>query len=324
VVWVKLANIGLFISVLMMGVVILKEWKLSPRTAAIWALLCGLNGTISWMVVRNLKDTMFLFLSVFDIYVVRSLFYSSPDRINRVQKYAVSLPFSIFLGSFLKFIRPWGLYQAMMVLVAISIEELYTNRILQRWDKKRMKCVLLAGGAVVISAAALVIGPMVKKDLPVLVTYSSTFAGLAGTSPLQFAPAIARFFIGPGPIRAALGNQTFEVTTQVGNILVLLGSAAWWAMMPLFIMAVLQGPRYWLRYSSVLMPLVAFVSIYCFAYSGVAETRIRAFVYVLAMLFSGPVMESLVRRPSKENIWTYSGFFALVLIFGVASSYLTL
>ena len=136
--------------------------------------------------------------------------------------------------------------------------------------------------------------------------------------------AISRFLIGPGPIRAIFGWEAFQVTTSIGNILIFLGAFVWWLFLPVLILAIFKGPSYWLRYSSVLIPLVVFLGVYSFAYSGSLETRFRAIVYILSLIGTAPYMDSAIKQKNAGRFLVYVVIALVVWLGGIATSYISL
>jgi len=323
VVWVKLGNIALLLVSLALCLYILQQWNISKRLAYLVTLLGGTNGIVIWMVCRNLKDTLFLFLTLALIAGIKALLF---------KKYRIPMFFRIFgvlLLSFvgakaLETVRPWGLYWAVGIVGATIIEAIFAKG---RWLHFRIPKSLLFV-TLTFSLACIVWVVLsyqgVIRDLWVALNYAQQAGGLVGASLIEVVLAPARFLIGPGPIRAIFGHEVFWVTTTAGNVLITLGSIMWWAYLPLLLMAVMRGANYWLKYASVLIPLFIFLAAYSFAYSGSVETRFRAIVYVFSSLGTAPYLDMIMQRRKEGWGLLYAMLASVVWIGGTVASYVSL
>lgn len=310
VVWVKLANIGLLLLVLLLGFNLMEYWGVRAWAAYYATLLYGLNGTVLWMVVRNLKDSVLLFLTLG--HVLLSLRVLS-TRWPAVVRVGAVIVLGMAAGFVYATIRPWGLYWSGAVFAGSVLEAAHRS-MLARAARRRGTPVggergfgLPSGIAVLVTAGALVgivlntRWEVVQEDLRVLQAYSELSGGLAGRGLREYLVAVPRFLIGPGPIRALFGWEAFQVTTTTGNILVALGSLLWWLCVPLLIGGMLRGTRYWAKHGSILVVLLMHIAVYSFAYAGSLETRFRAIVYVLSALLMGRYIQELRwRRPRRR------------------------
>jgi len=323
VVWVKLANIGLLLISLALGFYMLQQWGISKRVAYLVIMLAGTNGIVTWMVCRNLKDTLILFLTLALIAGVKALL--SKDRhIPMLLRISSILLFSFVGAEALRTVRPWGIYWTLGIVGATIIEPIFGKGLGLRF--KILKSSLFATLALSVAFIVWVVHSYqaVIRDFLVAVYYAERAGGLVGVGLIDIVLAPARFLIGPGPIRAIFGHEVFWVTTTMGNILIALGSIMWWVYLPLLLMAVLRGPSYWLKYASVLIPLFIFLAAYSFAYSGSLETRFRAIVYVLSLLGTAPYLDIIMQRRKAGWGLRYAMIASVVWIGGTIASYITL
>lgn len=97
-----------------------------------------------------------------------------------------------------------------------------------------------------------------------------------------------RFMFGPGPYRALLQvyeGGVFIVSTKVGDLLILIGATAWWAVLGFVGVFGVAGKLSYKSLSDSSKFCLAFVVIYVITYSliyfGTGDTRHRAVMYVL-------------------------------------------
>jgi hypothetical protein len=323
VVWVKLANIGLMLACLALGFYILQSWNISKKISFYTMILVGINGIVTWMVVRNLKDTLFLFLTL--VLIVGTKFLLSRECQTRLAFRIVGiLALGLVSAWTLESVRQWGPYWALCIITATIIETFSQERLQFKISKSQLLGVLTICLALVMGLLV-IFNQSVIRDLFMLYSFAERSGGLAGAGLKDIALAVPKFIIGPGPIRAFFGWEIFEVTTSIGNILIALGATLWWIYLPVLVLALLQGPNYWLKYASVLVPLLVFVTIYSFAYSGSADTRFLAIAYLFSFLITAPYLDMILQyRKIKRFLVNYAGIAILVWICGALTSYISL
>lgn len=323
VIWVKLANIGLLLLSLALGFYILQSWGISKRVAHLAITLAGTNGVVTWMVVRNLKDTLFLFLSLILIVGVKVLLSKRHD-IPILFRISGILLLCFAGAQALESIRPWGLYWALVIIGATTIEPLFQKGL--QWGFKIPRSLLFSTLALSLILMVWFANShrSVMQDITVAIQYAEGAGGLVGVGPLDIVLALPRFLIGPGPIRAIFGHEVFWVTTTMGNILITLGAIMWWTYLPVLVLALLRGPSYWLRHASILIPLFIFLTIYSFAYSGSLETRFRAIAYVFSFLGTAPYLNMIMQYRKAGRFFAYASIASVVWIGGTIASYISL
>lgn len=321
VVWVKLANVGLLLISLVFVFYILHSWGVSKKVAYFITILAGTNGIVTWMAVRNLKDTLFLFLTLAIISGMK-FFLSNEHSISAFLRVSGILLIDLVCAWALETIRPWGMYWAFGIIVAGVIELPFKKELKLKTSKSLFFGTLAL--TLVLTVWLLTTYHAAIQDFFVLIDYAGGSGGLAGATLMDIILAISRFLIGPGPIRAIFGWEAFQVTTSIGNILIFLGAFVWWLFLPVLILAIFKGPSYWLRYSSVLIPLVVFLGVYSFAYSGSLETRFRAIVYILSLIGTAPYIDSAIKKRNAGRFLVYAGIALVVWLGGIATSYISL
>lgn len=72
------------------------------------------------------------------------------------------------------------------------------------------------------------------------------------------------------------------------------------------------------------MPLVIFLGVYSFAYSGSVETRFRAIVYVLSFIGTAPYIDKAIKQRNPGRFLVYAGIALIVWVGGAVTSYVSL
>lgn len=328
VIWVKLANIGLLLLSIALGFYILQLYGVSIKTSFFVMVLAGTNGIVTWMAGRNLKDTLVLFITLMSIAGVKFLL---SRKFHSFPKILCVLGFGYVVGNMLRTVRQWGFYWVLIIVGATIIESFFKKEVFHSAFSKSKSWLF----TIMILGLVLAIW-LVKSYQTVIRDFSiaSMFAEevwskekgliLDKSNLIEVVLAVPRFLIGPGPIRAIWGWKAFQVTTSVGNLLIFLGSIQWWIYLPILILVVLQGPSYWLRYSSVFIPLAVFIAIYSIGFSGSPDTRSRAIAYVLSMIGTAPYLDKILQRKKARWFLYYSWIAILVWLVGMATSYVSL
>ena len=233
-----------------------------------------LNGIVIWTVVRGLKEPLIWTLIALSIttssYVVRlflalGLWYLRP--LGAVLALIPSL--TTFLNLFTR--TPLSGYVVAFLLIPVAYELLsYVDLLVlfrERFGEEALDSIY---------------APEVFH-LPLIGSYLS----------------ILRFVLGPGPLRAfqqLLEGEVFEVSTRVGDVLILLGSIQWWSLLlyiaylwlftkrgRVSILSTMRGFGSWFWVG------VATALAYAFIYFGTGDTRHRATLYVFWFPFIAAV-----------------------------------
>ncbi|NOU63185.1 hypothetical protein GC096_03880 [Paenibacillus sp. LMG 31461] len=308
--FVRLGNVLLLINMLMFVYLILtKTFLIKSKTVYYGLLFIGFNGIITWTAIRNLKDVMFVYFLVLFIYILLELFLHKRWSIIRI----IGLALSWFV---LEDIRQWFPYMAIASIALIIFVTLVKN-------KRFFFASVLMGGIVVASV------PLFQKGLSTLlvytVNYSEAYDGgnitnLNNISFLSLPFSMGRFILGPGPIRGMFGSDSFLTYTTTGNLLITLGGLVWWAVLPLFLMALMSFRNIKKMYL-VLFILLFYWATYSYAYAGSGDTRLRGVLYVLCAIYTIPY---LVNQFKKRMIPLYVLSFIAIVLVGSYFSYISL
>ncbi|MFN3691744.1 MAG: hypothetical protein ACK4R7_02520 [Fervidobacterium sp.] len=316
VVWVKLANIGLLLLTLEIGFYILFLWKVSKKVAQFLIILAGTNGIVTWMVVRNLKDTMFLFLSFIVIAGTKILLDSKIRNLN-LSKLVLGL--SLLAGGtyLLRLVRPWGYYFAFATIVAVLVEFIGNYKYITKSKIFGIPSLLLLILCLIIFSQL----QNALKDYEILLDFAESWRYTMEFNLFTLVQELGRLFVGPGPIRPIFGWDVFLHTTTFGNVLITLGAIVWWIYLPVLLFALIAGPKYWIEHASFLIPLLVFSFVYSFTYSGTADTRFRAVIYIMSFILTGPYFQKFLKENTKEYYLRYLLASAFVWLYGIVTSY---
>jgi len=324
IIWVKIGNIVLLLYIISMIYIMLYRAGVPRQITAFICLFAGLNGIVTWMCIRNLKDTLFLFFLVFNCFIAVN-FYSFYKR--KAIKSIIIFSFflillSIILSSWFRDIRQWAYIIPWLIMISLLVRILMDNRSINRG--------IPILGASVILLLPIIIPTVIGTDvISSFETYASTI-GLGektGHSLINgIIVGLLRFVIGPGPIRAMMGNDTFLVTTNIGNILIFLGALMWWLVIPLMVLRIKELIKIIPKEIIIVTPFLTYVFIYIYVYQGSVETRFRAVLYIVSMLLWGLTYAYYQPKVSKTHNIQLAYIICAFAVFalGTAATYFSL
>ena len=239
-----------------------------------WSWLFWANGIVLWTVARGLKEVVIL--------VVLVLFLALVALTSRAW-------LTFLLGAVatwvLAYVRPLGFFLPLIALGA-------------RYLTRRMNLTL----ALTLTVTTILVMEVFFDQLDLLVYFREKFGEteaeefvlggrILSLPVLGSLVAMIRFIMGPGPFRSlqqVIFGNVFEVSTKTGDVLIFLGSLAWWSVL-LFVAVRLALSRrerqvisqaLFLTRESFFLGL-ALVAVYGFIYFGTGDTRHRALLYLL-------------------------------------------
>ncbi|MGC8691088.1 MAG: hypothetical protein ACP5SP_06595 [Caldisericum sp.] len=308
-VWIKLSNI-LLIEVIF---VLIYFWMRTyiKRTSLIINLLFffGLNGIITWTVLRELKDIFFVFLVIINL-----------SGLDYLLKKGKSLQAILFTGLMI-----YLQFNVRMFAVAIPLVILFIYILVWRKSIKRNLYYLLGAFVILILLFE-------HKRIAWFYTGFIYYAGrfrepltlLGSSSITQILIAPFRFLIGPGPIRALEESEVFVVTTNMGNILIFLGSILWWIILPILFMVFVFDFKFIFRNLYFFATPIFIALMYSIMYLGTGDTRLRATTYILFIPAICKYLEYLVdNKPKKLVLTQYIISSMFVWFFSILLSILT-
>ena len=252
------------------------------------------NGILVWTFIRNLKDTLFLYcllvflISLYNIANKRNIFLN-----------LITISSSTYV---LSDIRQWFPYFFVVLILIIFLRYLIYK-----------KHILLVFGLSIVGIMLSI--PFLSRGIEILRLY--TISRMGNVSLFKLPIYMANFLVGPGPIRSLFPEQAFLHSTNTGNILIFLGSLSWWLFLPLFILAITSVKNI-KENLIVFMILVFYWGMYSYANMGTGDTRMRAIMYVLAVILTIPYLYNC----NKETlIKKYAILIICILFLGVITSY---
>lgn len=276
---VLLMNLSFFL-----GIEIVKQNNHKLRLPWIIYMTSIGNPLVTYSLMRNLKDSLFLFLTVSSIYTIIQLL-----RMRPFLRYLILPLWTYLFLMLLNNIRPWGF---LIVLSNVALLLLMERRRIYKLTNLLILLALLfglfqAGRYVDITKAWL-------AQREILIEYGT---GHSQLNPLTVPLGIFRIIMGPGPIRSLFGHEYFLYYTYVGLIASFIGSILWWFLFPALLGKVLSSPGKLIRGNVVYLSsiLLLFILIYSYFYGGSTELRFRGTLYILISLVAVPIMISRER-----------------------------
>lgn len=290
-IWLLLANIALLSATFALQGVAVRRLVMrnlkgvsasaSNRAVAVLALMY-LNGIVIWTVARGLKEVLIWFL--------------------------VTLS-AITTSNVLRGVLAWGLWYLRPMgaaLVLVPVLNPFLSRALNR----------LPMGFLLAFLVGLPVIYELFGSIETLVIFRERFGmeeGLASVPAkdvflLPFLGSyisVARFILGPGPIRSVeqlVYGNVFEVSTKIGDVLILFGSVHWWGLLiyTSYFVLVRKGRADFTRtiqsFGSWFWLGIAVALTYAFIYFGTGDTRHRATLYVVTFPFFAVFLTSVLAK----------------------------
>ncbi|MCW1311535.1 MAG: hypothetical protein QXJ93_01660 [Candidatus Rehaiarchaeum fermentans] len=306
-IWIKLSNV-LFVEFILLVIYFWLQEKIENRSVIFNLLLIfGLNGIVTWTVLRELKDTIFVFLMILNLFLT--------EHLMKRKRNFVLLVFTLCMAVIFHNLRMFAVIFPFAILVIRMI-----------WYPKEFNKNLF----ILFAAALILLFLFQYKRILWYITgfiyYSGRFREpltilRSGVFQLLFSPF--RFLIGPGPIRALLGSEIFVVTTNVGNILIFLGALEFWLILPLILQMFIFDLRFvWKNFYYSFAPIFITL-IYSIIYLGTGDTRLRATTYLLFLpliilyvddIYKNNRIKTIALRYLLTAAFTWAGGIVLSLL----------
>ena len=307
VIWIKLGNVLLMANVLtMLAKMVTKRLTAAGQpfevlhTSMVLLVAGFANGIVVWMVIRNLKETLLLFVLMSYVYAVDSIL----ARRSRRNAAAVLSILAITLLAYfcLNNLRTIGGWMALAYLPARLLFGSPSYNLYRKRKAVSAVAILMAVG---LAVAFFSIQRNVRMLNAQRILYHGALAErfledpLLTSQPALYPVRFARFLLGPGPLRSLrqiLQHDVFEVSTAIGDILILLGSVQWWVTLGFWGIALARYPkRTWkktARFADLVVLAAMLIAAYSYVYGGTGDTRHRALVYIV---LSAPIMFALAQ-----------------------------
>lgn len=310
---IRLCNVMLLINTVLYVYLFLRN-NVDVKSKIIYfcMLFVGLNGIITWTAIRNLKDTLFIYLLVIFLYSLFKMI--KKNRLSFVGLLTISST-----GYVMQDIRQWFEY-----LVVVLFGTMFIVYLVKRKRYILASILLITASGFVVAFfqkgfSTLLVYTIAFSDFQTNVLGGDVLTGFVNRNILSLPISMARFIIGPGPIRGLFGSESFVVYTTTGNILIFLGGLLWWAFLPVFIMSLLSVKHGYKQYA-VLTILLVYWGLYSYTYSGSGDTRLRAVLYVLCIIYSTPFLDAL----TKKYVFRYFALLFVTILIGSYFSYVSL
>ena len=284
---VRVGNILLLLSSLIVVYQLLRRNQVSPRVVLWVLLMSGLNGIVIWTTIRHLKDIFFVTLTIWYIAII-------DVTLRRTRHSWVLLGvFAFIFYQAMILLRPWGFLIVLILPIAMWLS-------FERNHRYRFVVVLLALVPLIFILPKLTATIQYASIVSVF-EFRRGILGLAGAIlSMDMVLGIARFLVGPGPLLAAFGNERFLYSTMVSNILIFAGSLFWWFHLPrIFVLAVRAKGKvlFVKRMLPFLILAIMTLFVYVIAYGGTAEVRFRAMLY----LYTYPLLGYMIAQSAKDT-----------------------
>ena len=245
--------------------ILLQNQNKSSEIVKKFITICIYNPLIIYSLFRNLKDSLFLFLTVLIIY----LYVKISQKFKLLYASLIGL-----LVVYITMVRPWG-----FIILPLLLIDILFNR------KHKLRNALFLG---VIGAGFIAIVFYFGFNKIIDVWVPIVFEHAESQSFLSLLSAPLRILTGPGPYRSFLGHEYFQFFTYTGNVCCAIGCALWWWEL---VCIAFNAIKYRFKGVSINFGIVwlFFLFVYSLQYGGSLEIRFRGIIYILtmAMFLSG-------------------------------------
>ena len=301
-----------------------KSWGYQRYTKIFLISCC--NGIIIWAVIRILKESLFLLL-IACIFLLARLFYLRRSLFVRLFSLGLAFYFAVLLSD----VRRGAEFLSLAIFAGTWLVEAFRGPFIpRRGSMVRPEYARLINGLGVLLVMAgmlfLLQGP-IKRRVQYFFSYekiyqnyySSTLTSkLNELGPAKYLVALPRFVLGPGPysslkrlvsgevtLAGTTASESAIVSTNVGNLLIFLGSLQWWVTLVFVFIALLikrLNAANLFRFTPDFAILISIhVASYVFAYLGTGDTRHRAVMYFLAIPIVALSFCKLVNARSRSH-----------------------
>jgi hypothetical protein len=304
IIWVKLSNILLYSlsTNLLMVIFYNRMSSVFKKGSNILFTFFALNGIIIWTVIRNLKETFFLFIIISEIYLLDILLRK---RIVNYIKILLFLIFIYFYFILLNGLRPMGGLFSFFIFLGVYLNK--NNQLAFNSKNQLNKNTII----LLIIFILLFIFYFIYSKFTLILSFQKLFMEkdiLASETSEKFnifsyPIYILRFLLGPGPFRSLrqlLYKDIFLVSTRVGDMLIFIGSFIWWLELVFVLYKTIKNInllRNWKYFYDFLFLCITITIAYSFIGGGTGDTRLRSMIYFLSMPLAISLLEG--REASK-------------------------
>ena len=275
--------------------ILLQNQNNSIETIKKFITICIFNPLVVYSLLRNLKDSLFIFLAVLIIF--------SYIKISR--KFSVIYIALIgLLTIFITMVRPWGFIISFLLL----IEKLLNRKHIFR----NLLIIGIVGTGLFTVVLYFGFNKIIDVWMPIVFENgeSQSFLGLI-MGPF-------RILTGPGPYRSILGYEYFQFFTYTGNICCAIGCTLWWWELVCLSFNIGKFKFNGISISFGIVWLF-FLFIYSMQYGGSLEMRFRGVIYILttALFLSGFQKGEYDRTATPGKIVFYFILGAIITVISI-------
>ncbi|AEH51665.1 hypothetical protein [Pseudothermotoga thermarum] len=306
--WNNLSNLLILDLSFVIGLEILRDEFLGKKVPTYVYLTTILNPLVIYSLLRNLKDVLFLFLTILSVYIYFIYFKRRRSLPSQVVFFTLYL---IFFITSLVSVRPWGFIIPFLVLFVHFFRLISVQRL---GMKLALVVLLLILIYVFISLYLknIIIWLEARENL-----LEKGYSEYKKLGVLGYFLGVFRLILGPGPIRSMFGSQRyFQFYTYIGNVCSSIGSLLWYFTLPIYVINLKSIPKITGRFPSrifSLLILALFVVIYVYFYYGSTELRFRGVIYVLTSISLLIPSERVINSNFKSS--NLISVYALTLLF---------
>lgn len=293
VVWINISNLLLLIlSVIFITILMLDE-NIRKKNIMYFNYTIMLNPAIHYSLLRNLKDSLFLFLTIFTLFIV---YKHQKLKLRWLNEIFYIILIIMFIT--LKTIRPWG-FIIPIILFGIA-----------KFNNKKIN---IKNIIILLSLLLLCVFLLNKLGyLKIITIWVEVLKNRFNFSIFKILTAPINMILGSGPIRPIFSEIYFAYSLKTAEIFLSLGYFIWWLILPYLINNIK------IRNISLLSKLlwiiiIIFVVIYSLAYGGSIESRLTS---VLIVLFSAAIFSNNFNH-RKDILLRYSFVFIILFLGGI-------
>lgn len=296
ILFVKLSNVLLYsLSANMLYVIVLERLSKFGFKNNFYGLVLSIiflsNGIIFWTVIRNLKETLFIFSLIFYIFLLDK----TANMKNRKYFKIISITFlSIVFYFALDNIRPLGGSLAIVLLLGNLLNKYHSDS-LKIYKGRTVVLIFVLAMILFLNLLSRIylINAFRELYMENLEKFSQSNLLVNNLNIFRLLPlSMLRFILGPGPfrgLRQLFYRDVFLVSTRWGDILIFWGSIIWWISLIIIVFNFiysLKNRLYVVKYFiDFLIFCLIFLVVYSYIGSGTGDTRLRSVFYFFSFPF---------------------------------------
>ena len=264
------------------------------------------NPFIIYGLMRNLKDSLFMFMT----FIVGYLLLELISNKNKIKKLIIIFMLLVMTYLFVM-IRPWAFIIPIIALICALMHKLF------RKNKKINITKVLISLLIIIILMVAICYMVPSIYINIKLWTPIVLKSFTDRSILMNFLGIFRFIFAPGPLRSFMGHEYFEHYLITGNIMSGIGQLMWWSSILIMLVTILKN-KFKFKYLennlfTVYLAIVTIIYtfIYVFQYGGIGEIRLKSVLYMFIYSIFFGIYSVL---PYQENKKMYNSFLIIMLI----------